>query len=55
MKNLSESDKGMLLGISDLPDFRIRGTLVSVSADTKGLTRSVGSRVHQQTSSVVSA
>jgi hypothetical protein len=26
----------MLLDIPDLPNFHIRGTLVSVSADTKG-------------------
>ncbi len=31
-----ESDNGMLLDVADLADFRFRGTLVSVSADTKG-------------------
>jgi hypothetical protein len=30
-----ESDKGMLLETPDLPNFRIRATLVSVSTDTK--------------------
>ncbi len=38
MKELHEleSDEGMLLDIPDLPNFKFRGTLVSVSADTKG-------------------
>ena len=31
-----ESDNGMLLDVADLADFRIRGNLVSVCADTKG-------------------
>lgn len=38
MKELEEleSEEGMLLHIPDMPNFCIRGTLVSVSADTKG-------------------
>lgn len=38
MKELEEleSEEGMLLDIPDLPNFRIRCTLVSVSAETKG-------------------
>lgn len=31
-----ESDDRMLLNVPDLPNFRIRGTLVSVCGDTKG-------------------
>ena len=38
MKELEEleSEEGILLDITDLSNFRIRGTLVSVFADTKG-------------------
>ncbi|EFX81173.1 hypothetical protein DAPPUDRAFT_317930 [Daphnia pulex] len=38
MKELEEleSEEGMLLDIPDMQNFCIRGTLVSVSADTKG-------------------
>ena len=37
-----ESEEGMVLEIPDLPNFRIRGTLVSVSADTLSCSRNWG-------------
>ena len=40
-----ESAKGMLLDVGGLDNFRIRGNIVSVCADTKGAHEMGGSRV----------